>query len=354
MHTLGKYIIRRQIWGVAGALLVIGAFDFIADFIGETSHIDDDYTMSRALVFSFLSLPQRLGELAPAAVLIGTIMSLGALSANFELTAMRAGGYSKYQLTAPALLVGVLIALLVALNKEFVVPHALSAAEAVKAAAEPADARVREGDRVWFRDRNRFVTALVVGESHEQQFRDAAVFEVAEDAGLHAVVRAREMRISDAGMELYDVQRGKFEAEGMSFKDAGREIIPLSPWALEVRTELDPGRMSAGELLDYVRFMRASHINSDAYEMALWTHISHPLSVIVLLLLAMPFVFAPFQRAGTGRRLFFGIMLGLVCFILNRTLSSFALIQQWPAWFAVFLPLVLFSLFGAWRFRLCR
>lgn len=354
MLTADKYIMRRQVAGILGALFVIAGFDFVADFIGEADKVNAEYTLAHAFVFSLLSVPQRAGDLAPAAVLIGTVMSLGALSANFEWTAMRAGGYSKYALMRPAMLVGVLVGVLVAVNGEWVAPYASRAAETMKerVESEPSDTtQLQAGDRVWLRDRGRFITA--VSSDGERRFRDAVIFEF-HDGGLREVVRAEEMLVGDGTMTLSEVRRGEFMPDDMSFEAVARLETPLSSWALEVRSESDPAGMTASELLDYVRFLRANRLSDETYELALWTRLGHPLSAVVLLLLAIPYVFAPPRRTGTAQRLFVGIMLGLVCFILNRALSSFALIQSWPAWVAAFLPLAVLALIGVWRLRLCR
>ena len=371
---MSGYIMRRQLWGVLVTLLVISTFDFLVDFIKEAGRVNDDYVIWDALLHSLLSLPYSISELAPAAALIGTIMSMSALSANSELIAFRAVGYSKYALIKPVFLVGILLAALVSLNTEFVAPYASHIAEEVKDGKKApkqqtgqqaerqterqverqTERRAERGHgnkRIWARDKNHFMTAVPLGGG---SFRDVAVFEVVDDARLRSVIRAKTAMIENDRMTLHEASVKVFEGDAVGIKETPRMQLPFSSLAFRTKEKSEPKTMTALELYKYIQFLRAGWLNSDAYELELWTHLSHPLSVIVLLLLATPFVLTPTMRAGMGQRLFLGIMLGLACYILNRALSSFALIQQAPAWFAVFFPLVLFVLFGWWRFSRCR
>ena len=348
MRTMVSYIMRRQFRAILITLAVITAFDLIVDFIGEIEKVGGDYTMFDAIVYSILLLPYRMSELAPAAALIGAILSLGGLAESFELTALRTVGYSKNDLAKPVLFTGAALAVLVLINTEIVAPASARLAGDIK--GEVATESLQPGSRVWMRDRDRFVTAVPVGGT---SFHDVVIF-THKDSRLRSVTRAESMRVVNGYMELDKVRESVFEDESVHKSEQDSKRVPFSSLALRARVSPDPKTMTALELIEYIQFLHTGYLNSDEYELELWAHLGHPLSVIVLLVLALPFALVLKPRASIGQRLFLGIMLGLACFIFNKTLSSFALIQNMPAWFATFLPLTLFFLFGVWRFRLCR
>ena len=63
--------------------------------------------------------------------------------------------------------------------------------------------------------------------------------------------------------------------------------------------------------------MKVSGQSSRAYEVAYWQKIVYPFGIIVMLLLALPFAFMQTRKGGVGIRVFTGIMLGLLFFILT-------------------------------------
>ena len=97
--------------------------------------------------------------------------------------------------------------------------------------------------------------------------------------------------------------------------------------------------MNTLQLWRYVGFLQGSGLRSDPHRMAMWLHIAHPLTVLALLFLLLPFVFT--GHTHKGQRLFFGIIAGIVYSIVVRSFSGFALAYNWPIWVGAFLPLML-------------
>lgn len=70
-----------------------------------------------------LSLGHTFALSIPMAVLVGTLMSIGSLSSDNEITAMKANGVSLYQTTSPLLGVGTLLCTLMILYNHYVLPE---------------------------------------------------------------------------------------------------------------------------------------------------------------------------------------------------------------------------------------
>ena len=93
MNLLDRYLIRAVLGGVLvvmAVLLTLGALFLFAnqqDDIGIGS-----FTALDAFGFVLLNVPQQVYELMPIAVLIGSLLGLGALARGSELTVMRACG----------------------------------------------------------------------------------------------------------------------------------------------------------------------------------------------------------------------------------------------------------------------
>ena len=104
----------------------------------------------------------------------------------------------------------------------------------------------------------------------------------------------------------------------------------------------DPDRMSAYDLLAYTKHLEANNQRTDRYEIAFWKKIVYPLSIFVMLALALPFAYLHFRAGGVSLKIFTGIMIG-VCFqLINSLFSHLGLLNTWPAFVTAALPSLLF------------
>ena len=105
--VLLRYL-SREIFASTALVLVafLGLFAFF-DFINELEDVGKGgYTLYQALVYVALTLPARVYELMPIAVLIGTLYALATLAKNSEITVMRASGMSNGLLMSVLGLIG--------------------------------------------------------------------------------------------------------------------------------------------------------------------------------------------------------------------------------------------------------
>ena len=59
-----------------------------------------------------------------------------------------------------------------------------------------------------------------------------------------------------------------------------------------------------------------------SYEIGYWSRIARVFAVIVVTLLALPFVFGPLRTTGAGTRTVVGALLGVVFFLVTRTVEN--------------------------------
>jgi lipopolysaccharide export system permease protein len=85
---------------------------------------------------------------------------------------------------------------------------------------------------------------------------------------------------------------------------------------------VDPGSLPIRGLYRFVAHLKANGLESRAWEVALWSRIARSLSTVLLCMLAVPFVFGPLRSSGAGSRAAIGIVVGVVYFLINRTLEN--------------------------------
>lgn len=107
MSLVSRYILKTHIGPFLFAFSII-TFILVMDFIFEIANLIVGKGLGLLLVLEVfvLNLAWMLALSVPMAVLVATLMAFGKLSADNEITALRAGGVSFYRMAAPVLVAG--------------------------------------------------------------------------------------------------------------------------------------------------------------------------------------------------------------------------------------------------------
>jgi len=338
---LDRYLGLNIIAGTSLVLLVLLSLDLFFIYMDE---IDDvgrgNYGYLQAFWYIALSGPQRLYEYAPTATLIGGLLGLGSLAGYGEITAMRAAGHSVGRIAISVLKTGVIIVVCVFLIGEWVSPKTTQLAEKFRAEALQKKLSIHKQGGVWLRHNSRFIHAgRVLDKTH---LRDVDVY-VFKGSELSSLFKIREARLVDEHWELKNLQEitlGEEKIGRKSYKQAvWDDLVPVT--MLDV-LRISPKYMAAEDLKQYISYLDDNELQSSQYQLALWNRFIQPLSVLVMLLLALPFVFTSQRSGGAGQRIFIGVMLGIGFFLLNRMLNQLGIVYGLPASASALLTPLLF------------
>ena len=354
MKILDAYLFRAVISGSALALLVLGLLDWLFGFLTQLNHAGaGGGGLHRLLLLSLYTEPARLYELFPSAVLIGALLSLGNMAANSELIAMRAAGVSIGGVIRATLRAGVLLVLLAMAFGEWVVPLGERLAQASELQARAGSAVIAAGQNVWARDGNRFIhVAHVLGAHH---LRGITIYSATPGDRLDAIIRAGQA----------DYAQGHWILKQVAVTRFGHEAIRTEhPASLIEHTLIDPKLfsflntrpqdMSAVELYRYIAYLRANHLDAARYALAFWQRFTTPASALVMLVLAVPFVFGSLRSGGMGQRLFVGVIVGVGFYFANQLINRIGLIYGAPPVLSAFIPLLLVAMISVLALRWVR
>ncbi len=351
MNILHRYIGRTVIGGSFMVLLVLGALLAFVDFVSELDEVGKgSYSMFNAAQFVLYSLPKRLYELFPTAVLIGSLLSLGALAANSELTVMRAAGISIMRIVFSVLRAGFILLLFVALVGEFVVPISERQAQAVRAQELSQTVTLGGEGGFWARDGQRFVYVSHVYPG--LNLGQVKVYEFDEIHQLKQITQARSAHFTQDKWQLEQVTRTDFSGTQVVSEQARFETWDslLNPDLFDV-VSVKPENMSAYDLLLYSQYLNDNELESSHYLLAFWIKIFTPLSTLVMLLIALPFVFSSQRSAGAGNRVLFGLLLGIGFFLLNRTMNHLGQVYNVNPFISAAAPVLIVAMASFYALR---
>jgi lipopolysaccharide export system permease protein len=346
MNLLDRYLGRSVVVATLLALCVLVAVDSFIDFIDELNDVGQHgYTIGRAIYVTLLSLPQGCYDFFPTAALLGGLLGLGGLAAGNELVVFRASGVSVIRIVAAVLKTGMLMVMVVILIGEMIAPVGQQRAQDLKKRSQEGAFSLREKDGLWARNGSRFINVKEVYPG--LRLGDVRVYTVDEEQRLVEAVFAGSAIFRGGKWLLRQVSRSTISHAGVATEHAARQVWTrlVAPQLLRVIV-VKPEDMSAWRLAQYIHYLQVNHLAAERYELAFWTRFASPLSTLVMLLLALPFVFGPPRSGSTGQRLLIGALIGLSFHLFNRAFNHLALVYGLEPLLGAILPVVLFAVVG--------
>jgi lipopolysaccharide export system permease protein len=346
MRILDLYIARAILTGTVLALLVLTALDVFFALIGEFEDVGEGgFGYRDAFVYIVLTLPARVYTWFPAAVLVGSLLSLGTLAAHSELVAMRASGVSVRRIVRSAAQAGLVLLFVVALMGEFVVPPAERIAQSVESKKQGLQVSGVLGERLWVRDGQSYIN---IGHVYpELRLQDITIHRFGEASELLAGIHVESAFRGPEGWEMHGVKRTEFDSGTVKVHTNEVEYWPelLDPRLFNVLT-IEPETMSARDLNRYIEYLDTNKLDSASYRLAFWLKIVTPVSCVVMLFIVLPFVFGSLRTVGSGQLLVIGILLGLGFYILIQIASRAGQIYGIPPFISATFPVALFTVVG--------
>ena len=113
----------------------------------------------------------------------------------------------------------------------------------------------------------------------------------------------------------------------------------------------DAEQMSLSKLHAFIHYRAQANLPLNRYALDFWKRIFQPLAMLVMMMLAIPFVFVSARSGTIGVRVLVGVMVSMGFYLLSQLLGQFSIVYRVPAWMGAFLPIALFFLLGVWLLR---
>jgi lipopolysaccharide export system permease protein len=322
MNTLDRYLYRTVLLYTGMAMAVLLALGTLILFISQQGDVGTgSYSAGDAFLFTLLNLPQTAFELLPIGALIGALMGLGNLAAGSELVVTRASGVSVWRIAWPVGLAGLTLAVIMFGIGEYAAPHMSQFAKREKTIAKLADVSFAGTSSAWVKDGNR-ILRVQTGEV-DRAFGGVSVFELDGPTRLRSIQRAARIVADPGRFSLHNVATSRFEKDKVEGDTVGELTLhsTVNPEFLGLAAT-DPQMLTLHGLASYIDHLRRNSLETTSYEIGYWSRIARLFAVIVVTLLALPFVFGPLRTTGAGTRTVFGALLGVVFFLITRTVEN--------------------------------
>ena len=360
MFTL-KRVDRLVMLSVIGSVpmvwLVLTGFDAVTQFLRQLGSVGKNgYTLNNAIVYVLVTFPRRLYEMFPNAALIGGLLGLGGLASTGELTALRAAGMSRLRIAVSAVGVVTVLIVGVVIMGETVGPWGDQKAQAMQLRMKNNNVGATSSG-TWARDGSNFINArgtmlIHRGGIDSVELADVRIFTMTPDGQLTRFEWAKSAQHNGKQWILKDVRDSTLDATGVHTTTLASQpwVSGLNPQVL-AQSIILPQYLSMRDLQRNIRYRAANGETPGVYAVAFWGRALYPLSVLVLVLCAMPFAFGALRSGGLGKRMFIGMLLAIGWYFLQKAMVNFGTVYGMPPLLANLLPIVILAVAGWLYFR---
>lgn len=338
MNIVNRYLFKTISINILFVLVILSFLFALMTLISESDKLKPDYGWADVLLFILYTTPKRMADIAPMAVLIGTLTSLGSLASNNELSVLRASGYSIAQISLNVFAVGlVLMAALLSMG-EFIIP--LSEQKAMQIKNPRQLTQIKEG--LWLKNKNLIIKIGKV--NPDKSIKDIKIYEKNNQQISREYTAKTAYEISKNEWVLQDVKILTYQQQAIKkeFKKTLKMSDLLKTNIFEVLI-LKADSLSIGKLLTYINYLKTNKLKYEPYQLALWQKIFSPLALFIMQALALPFIFGMQRASNAGIRIVIGSIIGISYSMLSYLISNLGLLYGIMPLISVVIPIMLFA-----------
>ena len=354
MKILERYIAKTVLASIGMVTLMLAGLQVFILFVNQLDNLGKaDYGIVQAALFVFLQMPYEVYLFFPMACLLGCLIGLGIMASHHELVVMRAAGMSIAQVTLAVFKVALLVIVVVTLLSETLMPKMVRLANDERMQALSGGQTLRTAKGVWMRHQNDFIHIGTISPNN----RLDSVYQFHFDTA-HRLRLARKIDHIDYehgvwmahGVAETDIKNNQTRARHQSLM---RWDVPLNARILSV-SGVEPDEMTLQGLYQYIQAQKKNHQSVLNYTLVFWQRVTQPLTTVVMMMLAIPFIFGPLRSSTMGSKLLTGVTVGFGFHIINRFLGSVSQVYQFSPEIAAIGPTILFALLGIYLMRRVR
>jgi len=304
---------------------IYSSFNFLAELnsVGKA-----EYTILSAFTYIVLQLPEVAYRQASPIILLGCILGMGHLATTGQLLIFRVSGASILKITLLTLKNSLIFVLFFIFIGEFVAPISSNFAESSRSNALGSSSASISQEGFWIRDGDNFIN--VKKNIDGTLFSGITVIEVNSSNKIERVIRSENAlfdgnSLDMSGSEIFSIDGSSF-FDGISLKERNsyNKTVSFDQDLLE-SLEKEPEDLSTWTLIKQIRFLSDNKLRSGIFEVELYKRLIQPVTLIAMILLAMLFIFESSRDVTLGRKIFFGVTLGLSFEMLSRIASAMSL-----------------------------
>ncbi|MGB8787903.1 MAG: LPS export ABC transporter permease LptF [Candidatus Acidiferrales bacterium] len=338
---------------LAGFVVIFDAFTLF-DLLGDISRHQISWVVV-ANYFRFL-VPLMVYQLTPLAVLVATLVTLGTLAKNNEVTAFKASGVSLYRLCLPLILAGLLLAGGMSLLDDTFLPYANQRQDALRNEIKGRPAQTYfQPTHQWIFGENAKIFNYRLFDSDQDLFGGLSIFE------LDPATFQMKRRIYASRAKWEPTLNSWILEEGWVRDFNGGRVKSYVPFKVISLPEFSeaPGyfkrevrqsyQMNWRQLAEYIRGLRQAGFDTSRLAVQWHKKFAFPLIAAIIAFLSAPFAFLVGTRGAVGG-LAVAIGIGITYWAASALFEAMGAVGQLPPILAGWAPDAIFFFLAVYFF----
>ncbi len=344
MKIKDRYIANTLLtYSIVVLLVWLSLYSFF-NFLAELNTVGTvNYTILEAFKYIVLQLPEVAYDQVSPVILLGCVLGMGHLATTGQLIILRASGISILKITWLTLKNAIIFLIFLTLIGELVAPTLTTYAENERSNALGQNSLSNSQDGFWIRDGDNFIN--VENNVDGSLFNEITVIEVNKFNKIERVVNSQSA--------IFDGQNINMDSTSIFSIDSTKSLddIDLKERNLYKKRvafdqdlinslEKEPKDLSTFTILKQIQFLTDNKLRAEVFEVELYKRLVKPITLIAMILLAMLFIFGSTRDATLGRKIFFGVAIGLSFELISRIGGALALSFDFSPLLSSFVPAI--------------
>ena len=330
MKIRDRYITKTLLSYTLVVLLVwLSVYSFF-NFLEELDSIGNvDYTVLEAIKYILLQTPEVVYKQASPVILLGCVLGMGYLATTNQLVVLRASGNSVLKLTAITTRVALFFVIVVIAFGEVFAPIANEEAKngRAKALGESTASISQEG--FWIREGDNYIN--VINNIDGSFFTDVTIYQISPSNKIETIITSESADFDGSttlamkNANIISINEINNSIEITSKKRNNYNKIVSFDQDLIESLKKEPKELTTRKIYKHIQFLDDNKQASSIYKVELYKRLIKPVTLVAMILLAMLFIFGSNRDVSLGRKIFFGITLGLSFEMLSRVSGALSL-----------------------------
>ena len=342
MKIRDRYIAKTLLSYTLVVLVVWLSIYSFFNFLTEINVVgQESYTILSAIKYIILKMPEVTYSQASPVILLGCVLGMGHLATTNQLLIFRISGASILKITGITLKNALIFVIAIIAIGEAIAPMSSNFAELGRSNALGNNIVSTSQEGFWIRDGDNFIN--VKKNIDGKLFSGITVFEVNSSNKIERVIKSENAvfdgnSLEMSGSKIFSIDNSSF-FNNISLKERNSYNKTVSfDQDLIDSLEKDPKDLTTWTIIKQIQFLSDNKLRSGVFEVELYKRLIKPVTLVAMILLAMLFIFGSTRDVTLGRKIFFGVALGLSFEMLSKVASAMSLGFDFSPFLSSILP----------------
>lgn len=298
------------------SLLLFLFLAVLIDFFDRLDYLVKYKASATTVLFYFLfKLPLYITQITPIAALVAALLSLGLLSRNREIIALKSCGISQWQIAKPFLFVGGILSMGLWGWNETIVPHSYRQSRYINLQIKKrTPTPVFRESGFWYHGENTFYH-IDHFDSRNNVLSGLTIYILDEQFRVLSLIEVARASWRDGKWRFEGLQEKTLSLSGPTRQETAKPLLQETPEDFAL-VDIEPDEFSSEQLREYINNLQRKGFDATAYQTDLQLKGALPAAVFLMTLLGVALAIPGAKQTSLATAVGLALMVGFGYWLL--------------------------------------